>query len=436
MAGKRWGLFSLVLFGAGLVVGTAWPWGLAQTKQVRPAAAARTITPAEAARQRLVTSTDGKSSVVQIDFPGSDHPLRTSWKVVYSVSPVATKAGERENLVIHGAYFKPSPEAAEIQVLGMTHLAESLVAYSNGVRYYDIADHNNGLLPAHPGELGDHAITLTPDRKVIAEVRDTGIAWKAGHGDHFSRRGEALVLWGTIKAANYLYVAEFTFRDDGSIGCRMGSTGSNLTNGRMISHSHMHLALWRIDIDLGGSRNNKAYLVRHREPFGKPQHATYVVEPFNDGVEGFADWNDREFTILRIANPTIKNRSGHELAYDLVTYRTGTSRHFGASPDEQFTHHDYYVLPFKLRKDRRGPDEMDCTKLMQYARQGRSLKDQDLVLWHITSGHHIPRDEDLRLAGKAQRTAATLVLWSGFDLRPRDLFDGTPFYVPQSGKKD
>lgn len=60
-----------------------------------------------------------------------------------------------------------------------------------------------------------------------------------------------------------------------------------------------------------------------------------------------------------------------------------------------------------------------------------------MVLWAITAAHHIPRDEDLVGPKGKRSTGSTSVVWSGFELRPRDLFDGTPFYdrPARGGKK-
>ena len=92
---------------------------------------------------------------------------------------------------------------------------------------------------------------------VCKEVRDRGLMWKDFGG---VRRGEELVLWGAINAANYRYIQEYTFRDAGVITARMGATGQNLPGAELTPHAHN--AIWRIDIDLNGVTNNAARL-RH-----------------------------------------------------------------------------------------------------------------------------------------------------------------------------
>jgi Cu2+-containing amine oxidase len=95
------------------------------------------------------------------------------------------------------------------------------------------------------------------------------------------RRGEELVLWGAIDAANYRYIQEYTFRDDGAIIGRAGTTGQNLPGEEL--DPHVHNALWRIDIDLNGVTNNAAHL-RHLEhpnnPVGDAADKVAVAQGF------------------------------------------------------------------------------------------------------------------------------------------------------------
>ena len=42
-----------------------------------------------------------------------------------------------------------------------------------------------------------------------------------------TRRGQKLLLWGVLDAANYRYIIEYGFQDDGVITFRVGSTGRN-----------------------------------------------------------------------------------------------------------------------------------------------------------------------------------------------------------------
>jgi Cu2+-containing amine oxidase len=86
------------------------------------------------------------------------------------------------------------------------------------------------------------------------------------------RRGEELILWGAIDAANYRYIQEYTFRDDGMVIGRMGATGQNLPYSELITH--VHNAIWRIDVDLDGVTNSVSWLQHLEDPNNSTGTAT------------------------------------------------------------------------------------------------------------------------------------------------------------------
>jgi hypothetical protein len=51
----------------------------------------------------------------------------------------------------------------------------------------------------------------------------------------------------------------------------------------------------------------------------------------------------------------------------------------------------------------------------------------DVVLWYMSSMYHEPHNEDGEYVNNQWKGVA-LTMWSGFDLRPRNLFDRTPLY--------
>src|SRR5207244_26525 len=70
------------------------------------------------------------------------------------------------------------------------------------------------------------------------EVHDDGVRWMSAETAGFNRiadrvrRGEKMVLWATYYGANYRYLIEYGFGDDGTITCRIGPTGRNIFNRR------------------------------------------------------------------------------------------------------------------------------------------------------------------------------------------------------------
>jgi Cu2+-containing amine oxidase len=218
-------------------------------------------------------------------------------------------------------------------------------------------------------------------------------------------------------------VIEYSFRDDGTIGFRLGATGHNYPGSE--AEPHMHNALWRIDINLDGPDHNTVMLCEHLEPDPNRQksQAASLVTPFNNGKEGFADFEPEKFTMLRVINTQKKNAKDKSLAYDLIPYRMGNSRHHGNI--EECTHHDFWVS-----KNR--PGETNYRQVPQYVQKAENIVDTDVVIWYCAAGHHEPRSEDGEMRpdgqGRPRFQGATPIMWTQFELRPRDIWDRSPYF--------
>lgn len=369
------------------------------------------------------TTTQYESSrVIYQQFPATG-PGETAWVIAWS------EHGNK-GLWIEGAWFlrkHPFTLANSIQVLGRAGLSDIFVPYHTGTaRYYDL--HFGGLLGAIPQDAGacgaitDPLITPPgggPPRKVlIKEIRDRGVAWTS---DRQTRRGEEVLLWATYDAGNYEYVIQYGFRDDGTVTFRLGSTGYNSPVSPFAAH--MHNALWYVDVNLAGAAHNSVVLMKHVEPTGSLSAADSMA-PFNGGVEGWADWNDKEFTHLNISSTVTKNAQGRFISYDMMPMTSGIARHI-----EDTFRHDFWVT---LQK----PNELEYGYGFEgwagvpYITPPEPIVDQDVALWHMSSNHHLPRDEDHEYGQPIRLPGVALLMWSGFDLHPRNLFDDTPLHDP------
>jgi primary-amine oxidase len=373
------------------------------------------------------TTANEMNRIVYQAFPAQGAP-ETGWIVVWS------EFGTR-GLWIEAAWFIPKQGASPISVLGPSGLSNIFVPYHNGVtRAYDLNPYTllREAVPAYAGPCGSisgpslqpSAWPNPPRPVMIKEIRDRGVAWTS---DGHIRRGQELLLWSVSEAGNYEYIIQYGFRDDGTITFRLGSTGYN--SPPKPYEAHMHNALWYIDINVGQSDHNSVSLMKHFEP---PPSSTNTLQaadtmtPFNGGVEGFADWNAEEFTGLNVMNTQTTNARGHNISYDLMPMRTGTARH-----DELFTKHDFWVTKNPLT----WTSEVSYDNVLSYL-NGESITDTDVVLWYMSSNHHTPRDEDHEFDALGnQSPGVAQVMWSGFDLHPRNLFDDAPLHgcaaVPQ-----
>jgi primary-amine oxidase len=237
--------------------------------------------------------------------------------------------------------------------------------------------------------------------------------WKDFNG---VRRGEQIVLWGAIDAANYRYIQEYTFRDDGVIIGRVGATAQNLPGARLTPHAHN--AIWRIDIDLDGVINNAARLRHLENPLNPAGTANDTAIPISV-AEGFT-WSPRTHDAVEITNPAFTNAQGHRSSYHLIPLVTGggLTQHF-----EGFTRNDFWVTPYNGA-------QFAAKNLPTYIAGSPPVTNRDIVVWYKGSLHHHPRDEDGVFDHSNTWIGTAHLMWTGFMLLPHDLFDCSPFYKP------
>jgi Cu2+-containing amine oxidase len=342
------------------------------------------------------------------EFPGAAGE-NTAWKVRY-------QAGKpRPGLLITGAWFKTGPSAEWFPVLGEIRLSEVFVPYNDGTtRLYDIGAQGSYDLLTHTATDAGANGRLLNDGLVVKEVRDTGVLWK--YYDKV-RRGQELVLWSTIGATNYNYLVEYAFRCDGTVTCKLGSTGKNL--GSHETMGHLHHSCWRIDMNVGDKDHNSVAVVRRVEAKDDQGKAEDMVSFLK--TEGGVEWKAEEFTRLRVESNR-KNGQGNPIAYELVPQRPGTPRHFGR--EEGFSEKDFWVTPYQF-------DELYYCHLPGYVKAARNVADTDVVVWYMAPAYHLPRDEDgifVNPRGDMEVRGVALTTWCGLEMRPRNLFEKSPLF--------
>ena len=316
-------------------------------------------------------------------------------------------------LVITGASFQKSPNSPFIYVLFDGRMGEIFVPYHSGSsRFTDIKYNFNCLTlnkqkfspPGSPRE-------IIGGGKICKERREY-LAYMNFYSDnHVVRYGEEVAYFSVLDASNYQYITEWTFRDDGVIQVRAGSTGPKYPGHPNVGH--IHDFTWRLDIDLNGAGDDSAYFASHYEDLTAVPPAITATDGRDlIDVEGGLVWNDQNFNTLQIQDRTLKNAptNGRPTSYELVPMRSGTARHL-----ETFTKKDFWVT----RYDR--AQSFFADELPDYVRNKQSTRNQDIVIWYTGSEHHEnnSRDEDKNTVP---------VLWTGFELIPNNLFDRTPFY--------
>jgi primary-amine oxidase len=399
-----------------------------------------------------VTFRDESQRELEVTFPLGERNWQTAWKIEWQIDrrPVPqqlrstfTRIKENVYFSIKQAWFRSAPTEPWIQVLSDARASELFVPYNDGViRWYDVMDHGvMWKIVDEKAEAGPRGQVLGKDRFVVGELRDRGIMYK-NFGDGRARRGETFVLWGNLNAGNYNYIIEYGFQDDGVVTCRMGATGHNLhLPGNKHDYprmGHVHNANWRLGIRLGpeGQQSNTAYLVRHVEKEQGKGTADQVPSLFNDGLEGAAKWVPEEFTRIRVENPEVTvGRNRQPIAYELVPLRQGTARHFGnrsgGQRTEAFSMYDFWVTREDSKHFYYTELPAYFTRLKNAGKEPGKIENTNVVLWYTSSILHDPRAEDgISPDHRQPPQGPALVAWSGFELRPRNVFTGTPLFTP------
>jgi hypothetical protein len=340
------------------------------------------------------------ANLVDQKFPTSG-PEVTHWRLCWQTVP-------GNGLLIHWAYFRTSPSKPWLFLLWDARISEIFVPYHTGSpRFYDVG-YMFGLAPIGAKDCPATAGGTVLAGNVCKEVHDRGLSWKA---DSAVYRGEEVVLWSALAAANYNYVMEWTFRDDGIVMGRVGATSHNFP-GREFE-THVHNPIWRLDVDLNGWPNDSVALGTHTENLPGPTATD--TEPLIANEKGM-QWNPRSFNSLDVSDKTLVNGKGHQSMYQLITLSTGGL----AQHQEPFTKNDFWVTLYN-------PAEMSAKDLVSYIAPPQPVSNADVVLWYRGSVHHHPRDEDGEKVKNVWHGVA-LIMWTGFMLKPHDLFDRTPFY--------
>jgi Cu2+-containing amine oxidase len=319
------------------------------------------------------------------------------WKLCWQVI-------DGPNLVITGAWFRPAPNAAWIKILYDGRLSQLFVPYHSGSpRFHDV-DYGFSYVALSTSDCKPPA-TILGNGEVCRDVRDRGLMWKHKLKQ---RRGEELVLWSVLGAANYDYVIEWTFRDDGVFGVRAGMTGIIYSN----QQTHLHGTIWRLDVDLNGACCDTAAIMKHQET---GLSSTDSMTDVNNAA-GFT-WDPLGYGMLTIRDAALKNSKSKTTEFHLMPSRAGTPMH-----SEGFTKNTYWITPYVW-------SETLADELPKYVNGSPSTKNTDIVLWYYTGVHHAIRDEDRTASGSA---GMTLLMFDSFMLKPFNLWSQTPFCDPAS----
>jgi Cu2+-containing amine oxidase len=263
-----------------------------------------------------------------------------------------------------------------------------------------------------PGSICDRSGEVAKTGPVAVEVHDGQVRWM--NAQNVIRRGQGVSVWAVLDGANYRYIMLYDFRDDGTVGFRIGATAHNLNSSDSDTTTHLHMGWWRLHVALGDATRTRVSTVALKT--GTMPEKTAVAPVL---TETALKWVPEEFTRLRVESTVEKNKHtpAHFIGYDLVPTRMGSGRYTGVG--EQFTQNDFWVTRAK-------GGEVRPRDLPAYT-DGEKF-DGAITLWHQTPVLHTARDEDFGPVGTNAGQGVAITTWAGCDLKPRNFFPSTPLY--------
>jgi hypothetical protein len=173
------------------------------------------------------------------------------------------------------------------------------------------------------------------------------------------------------------------------------------------------------------------------------------MDPVPTEVSGV--FNPFEFTGLHVQSTTLRNRLNNASGYMIMPSYRGLPRH-----REPFLRKDYWVTRYKDPAATRTfpEDDVRCLENIEVylALAGKASISKDLpcrepyinnesvqntetTVWLMSTLLHTFRDEDGAFTPSRTFWGTASTMWTGFDMKPHNLFDSAPLYPPVPGAR-
>jgi len=351
-----------------------------------------------------------------------DFEIGTGWDLCW-------ESKRRENIVLSEIHFRSSVDSA-MQVISTLRLAQLHVTYDDSnITYNDVTQFGLGggyvstLIDADcpGGELID--ISGRPGLCKVVSRDDDAYRTSAE-----SREAESLTLFSISQVGAYSYLVTWEILDDGSIAPSIGAAGA-LQRSSDLAHSpfgrelegipgkswlsHTHNYYWRIDFDIGDNANDD---VVNEVSYPLDEHgrrSRHVLPLLKESARTIDPETMRGWTIT--------NGSGNTaLAPGYLIEPVNYGHKLVRAITEPYTEFDFFVTRqsdcerFISENAKFHPD---CKENILQFINDESLVNQDIVVWHRISFHHVPRNEDRQNMHSH---------WDGFLMQARNLSVKTP----------
>jgi primary-amine oxidase len=293
----------------------------------------------------------------------------------------------------------------------------------------------------------DDGAVRTIANAICLHEEDAGLLWK--HTDDVTgtvevRRNRRLVVNSMVTVGNYDYAFRWYLGLDGSIEAEVQLHGvpstmavangeqpvaANMVDRGLAAPHHQHLFCFRLDFDVDGTPNRvveveaQAVPVGPESPLGNVFRAARRVFRTEDEAHGEAD--DRRSRSWHVESAERANAHGAPTAYR-ITPLHGTATLL-AQPDSSvgrragYAQHTFWATAYdadELHPASSYPyQQRDPVGLPQWSARGRSIEDDDVVIWYVAGTTHFVRPEEWPVMPVA-RASVLLEPYGFFDRNP------------------
>ncbi len=364
------------------------------------------------------------------------HRLR--WEDASGPRPVIYRASVTEMVVPYADpstnhYWKSAFDAGEY---GLGRLANALALGCDClglIHYFDVPS------------LDDFGAPVVMKNAICMHEEDYGTLWKHYEirtGVFEMRRSRRLVVSFFATVGNYDYGFYWYLYQDGTIQLEAKLTGIIQTSavapgesypwGGMVSDglggpTHQHFFNARLHMMVDGDGNSVSESEFHGRPIGadNPYGNVFDVRTrlLSNESEAAREADGATGRYWKVFNPNKTNVLGAHPGYKLVVTPSPLML---AQPESfvfrrgGFATKHVWVTPFDERERFASgdyPNQHAGGGLPAYIRQGRSIDNTDLVLWHTFGHTHVCKPEDMPVMP---------VEYAGFTLKPNNFFYGNP----------
>ena len=343
----------------------------------------------------------------------------------------------RENIVLSEIYYR-SPGKQPFKVISSLRLAQLHVAYDDGnITYNDVTQFGLGggyVSTLIESDCPDGELIDVNDRPGMCKILSRGV--EAFRTSTEARHSEIATLFSISLVGSYSYLVTWKFYDDGSIAPSIGAAGAlqrssgtaDSPYGRELEGvagkswlSHTHNYYWRIDFDLGEDATDDvvsevAYKVDAEGRRARNVERLRVESARKIDPRSMLAWYITEGSSGDVSGESVEVTRSPGFIIEPLNYGHKLVR----SLTEPFTAYDFFVTR-----------QHDCERFISENANfnpgcgndilafinDESLVDQDIVVWHRISFHHVPRNEDRHHMHSH---------WDGFVMQARNLSQATP----------